>query len=152
MLTLGRDQKHNTFLPALEAGLSAASGATESDRKRQVQGLLANADTMLELYRRADSKITHAFGGEGSVTTIEKNFKADAQTVKDVLAVGKRICDGELESVEQQARARELLGKKEAIEQAKGIFGQPKQAEGQGVGRTLEYVERGVRRMVKGLE
>ena len=74
------------------------------------------------------------------------------QKVKDVMLAGKRICAGELEAVEQQARAGELAESREVYEQAAGIFGGPVKACDEGMERTLVCVEKGARRMVKGME
>lgn len=146
-----RDEMHTGFLTSLEAALGAQDASKEITSRHQAQTLLTNASAMLKLYHSANAKITTAFQDD-ALAAIQTNHEADVQTVKDVLAAGKRICAGELEGVEQQARAKELMGKSEVAEQAKGIFGQPRRVEGEGVERTLEFVERGVRRMVRGME
>ena len=69
--------------------------------------------------------------------------------VKDVLGIGKRLAAGEVEEVE--------TGKgREAFEQAKGIFcgvgGQENAGAGVDVEETIQGVERGVKRMVRGME
>jgi len=145
---------HTNFLPSLESALDTGDTANWVDRNKQVQTLLTNASTLLKVYHRADGKITTTFSGQDSLEAMQKNHQADLDRVKDVMLVGKRLCAGELEGAEQQARARELMGRKEVFEQAAGIFGGPgkKGAGDEGVDKTLEYVERGVRRMVKGME
>lgn len=155
MLIRDRDEMHDNFLSSLDTALAGEGAAKKSiDRKRQVRDLLSNADDLLAIYKSANDGIGAAFGGEQSLQAMRKTHEADVQKVKDVLLVGKRICAGELEAVEQQARARELMGRKEVFEQAAGIFGGgPKMNGGdEGVERTLGDMERGVRRMVRGLE
>ena len=104
------------------------------------------------LLSKADEKIAKAFGDQSALTVLQKNHEADVQSLKDVLLAGKRIAAGELEGVEQRARAKELVGKKDVLEQAKGIFGELKKVEGDGLDKSLANVERGVRRMVKGMD
>lgn len=115
--------------------------------------MLANSAMLLKLYRFADDKIETAFGGQDPLEAMQKCHAADVAKLKDVLLAGKRLCVGELEGVEQRARAKESMGKEEVYEQAEGIFGRGvEERDGEGAEKTLMCVERGVKRMVKGME
>lgn len=150
----GRNEKDESFLASLEAAIGQEDVVESSDRKRQAQTLLTNADTLLAVYCSANEKIATTFATQNSPETLTESREADVEQLKNVMQAGKRICAGDLEAVVQQAKAKELLGKREVFQQAAGIFGTPRKGcgEGEGVDRTLRYVERGVRRMVKGLE
>ena len=143
---------HRNFLPGLARALGGNDDADGTDRQRQVHDLLTNAETVLKLYHWADDRISATFNPRDSPASLQQNHEADIQKVKDVMLIGKRLCAGELESIEHQARAKELMGRKEAFEQAAGIFSGPKEDSDGSVDRTLECVERGVRRIVKGME
>lgn len=148
----GSDEMHDGFLGSLQKAIEVEERGGSGDRGREVQVLLSSGDVLLRTYRRADEKIAKAFGDQSALTVLQKNHEADVQSLKDVLLAGKRIAAGELEGVEQRARAKELVGKKDVLEQAKGIFGELKKVEGDGLDKSLANVERGVRRMVKGMD
>lgn len=50
------------------------------------------------------------------------NFNEEKQRLKDILAAGKRVFQGELEAVEEKAQEREA-SKKEVEAQAMAVFG-----------------------------
>lgn len=146
------EHKHDNFLDSLETALERQDAAKAIDRKRQVHDLLTNANKLLEIYKAADDGVVAAFGGQSSLEDLQRKHEADAQRVKGVLQVGKRICAGELETVEQRGRAKEGIERDEVLEQAAGTFGAPQKGGNEDVERTLGCVERGVKRMLKGTE
>lgn len=150
MLTLSylnRDGKHASFIPSLEKALDNADVTKSDDRERQARTLLAKADTLLKIYHRADDAIAVAFEDFDGVEAIQRNQEADAVKLKAVLGAGKRVANGDVAEVES--------GKgKEAFEQAKGIFGTEKDvsADGVDVEDIIAGMEKGVKRMVRGME
>ena len=73
--------------------------------------------------------------------------------MKDVLARGKQVFERELDGLEHGKAHDPTNGNDEIEAHAQAIFtGHRKQGRGNGdVGRPLKYMEKGVKRMTKGL-
>jgi hypothetical protein len=73
--------------------------------------------------------------------------------VKQILLAGKRVFEGDLAAIEQHARAKEAGGKSEAALQAVEMFGDGavKVDKASEAGNALRYLDKGVRKMVKGM-
>lgn len=93
-----------------------------------------------------NDKIAAAFDDQADTQALAKKFEQDREHLKQVLLKGKQVQEGEMATVQQRAGVDD-----EVLAQAEGIFGR-KEVSGDGVDRSLEYLERGVKRIIKGME
>jgi hypothetical protein len=77
----------------------------------------------------------------------EKARQDDKERVKGLLGAGKRVSEGEIGVVQAQGAEREAEGGR-----AKEIFGHDRKDSGVDGAKALKQVQKGVKKMTKGLE
>ena len=110
------------------------------------------ADVLIKLTKKANRVISSEQDGP---ETYNQAREDDRERVKEILAAGKRVFDGDLDAVVHEARAKQLLGgKNEAAAQAIAVFGEGAMHAGDGdeTEKALRYVQKGVRKMTKALD
>ena len=121
---------------------------------RKGTALLEASDALLKLNRKASSAVNDAANAPDSHASFEQTRKADQQLVRALLACGKRVSERELGGLGQDATQHSMNVNDEIDAQAKAIFvGHRKDSHQNGdVGRALKYIEKGVKKMTKGLD
>lgn len=113
-----------------------------------MHALLTATDALSQLNRKANHAIASSSSAATGPAAYLQARAEDQERVKQILAAGKRVFEGEIEGI------RRLAGRDEAAGQAIALFGEGgERVEGNaGVERTVECLERGVKRMTRGLE
>ena len=151
------DNRQNGFLDGLNAIVAESAadrGGSTADRSSSVHQLLDASDTLLKLNRKCGRAISDAQIEQGNIAALYQKRSEDKQRVKDILAAGKRAFANDIDAIEQQAKARKLMGADDEItEQANAVFGDRRgqACEGSDAGKSLKYLEKGVRKMTKGI-
>ena len=124
-----------------------------SDRTEEATAYLEASDTVLKLNRKAASAVNDATNASDSYAAFEQSRKQDQERVKDVLNVGKGIFSKEINGLKKD----EVMSD-EVQAQANAIFaGQRKRGDENAnanghVGPSLKYMQKGVKKMVKGFD
>ncbi len=150
-----RDQNDGGFLNTIDAILSDTTQADTTEACiNNVQSLLSATDALLQLNQKANNAISASSTASTGPAAYVQTCAEDQERVREILASGKRVFEGELEAVQQQARSDQAGGKGEAAAQAIALFGDGAQGTRMGAdaSKTMEYIERGVKRMTKGLD
>lgn len=118
----------------------------------EADSLLDASDVLVKLNRRARSAVTDAANAPDCYASYEQTGKVDKDRVKNILATGKRVFEREINGLEHGTKATK--GSDEITAQANAIFvGHRKQNdENADVSRSLKYMEKGVKKMTKGLD
>lgn len=136
-----------------------------SSREREVQTLLDASTALLKTHRKATSTISDlsdpSFESEGSFTSFQARCRADEEHLKAVLKAGVRVCEREIGGLRAQPNGnvdrRDSGGGRGTEEESvahgevlfKGSCG--KGVSGGDVEMGLKYLDKGVRKMVKGV-
>lgn len=122
----------------------------DSDDEEESSVFTTSKD-LLETSRKASSAISTASKRSNSYASYEQSRKNDQERVKDVIVAGKRVFERELGDIRRDSTQVNENG--EVNDQAKAIFvGQRQQAKDGHVGRSLRYMQKGVKKMAKGLD
>ncbi|KAK5175635.1 uncharacterized protein LTR77_000774 [Saxophila tyrrhenica] len=164
------DADYNKIISLIEEGKAVGQGSDDSihtiakvleDNVRSeetantisgIKALLGATDELLQVHKQANHHISASNTNSTAPADYMQARQDDRERVKQILAAGRRVFEGELEAVKEQSRAGEAGGKGEAASLAIGLFGDGAKMDDNGdAGKTLSYLERGVRRMTKGL-
>lgn len=97
-------------------------------------------------------KTERVFGADGTIKPLGVGWSKDKQDTINILTIGKRISEKEEDAVDQDAKARALMSQDGPDSVAAVWFGG--QSGGHGVSEvdgTLKYMEKGVRKIARGL-
>ncbi|KAK3721894.1 hypothetical protein LTR37_002710 [Vermiconidia calcicola] len=142
----------SNFLSALDSIIGDDTQQSSNERIRNFDKLQNAADLLIKLSKKANRVISSEHDGPN---TYKQARKEDQERVKDILGAGKRVFDGELDAVVQQAKAKQSVGGKgEAAAQAIAVFGEGTTQAGEGdeTEKALRCVQKGVRKMTKALD
>lgn len=121
----------------------------DSDDEKDSKVFTASKD-LIRTGRQASAAIENALKGSCH-TSYEQTRKNDKDRVKDVITAGKRVFERELGESRRDSKQVDENG--EVNDQAKAIFvGQRQQSKDGDVGRSLKYMQKGVKKMAKGLD
>ena len=129
---------------------TASATRTATDRINNIHVLFDATDLLLKVHRKASRAVSEESVGLASQTAYREARRADKERVKDILVAGKRVFENDIDTVEQQAKAKQLLGgNDEAAAQATAVFGTDSVM---GTDKALKYMQKGMKKMTKGLD
>ena len=154
-LELAMHEKAYAPIKAVYGRSSATRNISDSsERITQVNNLLESSDQLLSLHQKAARAISDGAAGPGSYAALEEEREKDRERTRQLLAVGKRVYERELDGIDQQAKPKDFLGvDNEVLAQANQLFGGRKVVgSDHDSDRTLKYMQKGIRKMTKGLD
>jgi hypothetical protein len=135
------------FLTSIDTIMNANTNENMRNRVADINTLLTASENLIKHYKKANRSIFDNAAANSS--RFVESQAEDQKRVLEILAAGKRVFEGDLAAIEKQAKG----GGDEAAAQAVYIFGEGAEgvAKGSEADMTLKYLDKGVRKIAKGL-
>ena len=110
-------------------------------------------DQALNVHEKAEQALSKGRGGGAQLTSLRQACLAEQERVIQILKAGKRTFEKDVDNVEQQTKAVQFKDENlEVNQQAEVVFGFEQKQDRQGTDKALKYMEKGVKKMTKGLD
>lgn len=127
--------------------------AYDSDEDDGTVSIFKASKSLLERHRDATSALNNAKNDLDTHASFQEARTKDRERVKDILVAGKRVFEREISGLRRDSKMVMPNEDEEVDAQAKAIFvGQRPQAKYGDVARSLKYVQKGVKKIVKGID